>query len=150
MGFYYATERRKFDLEWEKTRKWYRECGMSEEAINEMYMFDLHDFNNRRSIAIYELEYDYTNDEYEESSVEYSIRIQINEKASCFDKYFLNGSAENAIEEISDDDLRAFLMKQSKTTKVILSLLAKGMNYTEIGQVLGIRRQNVCKRMEMD
>ena len=48
MGFNYAREKKKFDSEWEKKEKWYRESGMSEDAIREMREYDWNDFKARR------------------------------------------------------------------------------------------------------
>ena len=48
MGFNYAREKRKFDKEWKKLEVWYRESGMSEDAIREMYEYDWSEFNSTR------------------------------------------------------------------------------------------------------
>lgn len=49
MSYNYAAEKKKFDCEWEKTKAWYRECGMSEESISEMYEFDCMEFRRQRT-----------------------------------------------------------------------------------------------------
>lgn len=48
MKFNYATEKIKFDREQEKLAKQYREAGMSEEAIQEMYAYDYELFKKQR------------------------------------------------------------------------------------------------------
>lgn len=48
MGFYYATEKAKFNAKWKTLEKWYRESGMSEEAIREMREYDWSEFNSTR------------------------------------------------------------------------------------------------------
>ena len=40
MGYSYSREKRKFDAEWKKKEEWYRESGMSEEAIQEIFTYD--------------------------------------------------------------------------------------------------------------
>ena len=40
MGYNYSREKRKFDAEWKKKEAWYRESGMSEEAIQEIFTYD--------------------------------------------------------------------------------------------------------------
>lgn len=40
MGYSYSREKRKFDIEWKKKEEWYRESGMSEEAIQEIFTYD--------------------------------------------------------------------------------------------------------------
>lgn len=51
MGFNYAKEKRKFELEWKKLRKEYEQAGMSTYAIDQMYEFDLAAFCSRRSYS---------------------------------------------------------------------------------------------------
>ena len=53
MEFNNGLERRKFNAEWEKSKKKYIEAGMSEEAINEIYEFDLKVFNSSRKYAVH-------------------------------------------------------------------------------------------------
>ena len=49
MAYNYAKEKRKFDAEWKRKALWYRKEGMSEESIEEMYRFDLEQFNRDRA-----------------------------------------------------------------------------------------------------
>lgn len=49
MGFYYATEKKRFDREWTKLRKDYEAAGMSSEAIQCLYEFDLETFRSERT-----------------------------------------------------------------------------------------------------
>lgn len=51
MGFNYASEKKKFDREWARFRKDYAQAGMCEEAIREMYEFDLAVFRSKRTYA---------------------------------------------------------------------------------------------------
>lgn len=39
MGFYYAKEKKNFELQWKSLRKQYEAAGMSQEAIQAMYEF---------------------------------------------------------------------------------------------------------------
>jgi len=48
MYFNYGYERRLFEQDEAKKRREYRAAGMSEEAIKEMYKYDLYVFNNNR------------------------------------------------------------------------------------------------------
>ena len=48
MGFNYAREKREFDREWNEKERWYRESGMSEDAIREMFEYDWREFNSTR------------------------------------------------------------------------------------------------------
>lgn len=149
MGFYYATEKRKFDLEWEKTRKWYRECGMSEESINEMYLFDLKLFNRQRAICAREIEYNFTENEYEESMADYNLRTQVCGKAIYRDTYYWDDTEEIQIEEISNSQLRRCILNQDETTQMIIRYLSRGFSYTEIGHMLGQKRQSICDKIDV-
>ena len=49
MAFNYSKEKLKFDAEWKQKASWYRKEGMSEGDIDEMYCFDLVQFNRDRA-----------------------------------------------------------------------------------------------------
>ena len=49
MGFNYAKERRKFEARWKQLRKQYEAAGMSEFAIEQIYLFDLGVFRSERA-----------------------------------------------------------------------------------------------------
>ena len=49
MGFHYATERKRFEQEWAKLRKEYKAAGMTSEAIQLLYEFDLEIFRSQRT-----------------------------------------------------------------------------------------------------
>lgn len=51
MSFNNGNERRKLNAKWEQLRVQYREAGMSEEAIQAMYEFDLSVLNSERAYA---------------------------------------------------------------------------------------------------
>lgn len=49
MGFYYASERKRFEREWDKLRKKYESAGMDTTAIQLLYEFDLELFRSQRT-----------------------------------------------------------------------------------------------------
>lgn len=51
MGFNYALEKSNFEREWAKLRKVYEKAGMTEEAIQSIYEFDLETFRSERTYA---------------------------------------------------------------------------------------------------
>lgn len=51
MGFNYAQERKKFNLEWGRLRAEYKAAGMDERTISSLYAYDLAWFNSRRRFA---------------------------------------------------------------------------------------------------
>ena len=78
MGFNYAQEKRKFDKEWNEKERWYRESGMSEDAIREMYEYDWSEFNSTRKF------YRYGDDDVDVESI-------AEEGADAIDKAFSEG-----------------------------------------------------------
>ena len=53
MGYNYSREKRKFDAEWKKKEEWYRDSGMSEDAIQEIFAYDWAEFNATRRFYRY-------------------------------------------------------------------------------------------------
>ena len=53
MGYNYSREKRKFHAEWKKKEAWYRDSGMSEEVIQEMFTYDWAEFNATRKFYRY-------------------------------------------------------------------------------------------------
>ena len=53
MEYNYSREKRKFDAEWKKKEEWYRESGMSEEVIHEIFTYDWAEFNATRKFYRY-------------------------------------------------------------------------------------------------
>ena len=53
MGYNYSREKRKFDAEWKKKEAWYRDSGMSEEVIQEIFTYDWVEFNSTRKFYRY-------------------------------------------------------------------------------------------------
>lgn len=51
MGFNYAKEWKKFEARWKHLRKEYQTAGMSESAIEQIYLFDLGVFRSERAYA---------------------------------------------------------------------------------------------------
>ena len=65
MSFNNGNERRKLNAKWEQLRVQYREAGMSEEAIQAMYEFDLGVLNSERAydastVAVCDGEYSFS------------------------------------------------------------------------------------------
>ena len=54
MEFNNRRERKRFETEWAKLRQEYHNAGMSEDAIQSLYLFDFSVFKRSRSIAAWE------------------------------------------------------------------------------------------------
>ena len=70
MGFNYASEKKKFENRWKKLKTEYMEAGMSDDAIQQMYEYDLKEFRNKRIISIHEQAFDGLQDSNEDVVLE--------------------------------------------------------------------------------
>ena len=147
MGFYYATERKRFEREWDKLRKDYEAAGMSQEAIQLLYEFDLETFRSERTYANHTLplaDEHIRNDKLEPSTL---YRKYVNASTS-FDEVDFSGryswvdAIENqrlvcALRQLSNEDLEllTFLVLEEHTQR-------------ELAQKWGCSQKNVSVRFK--
>ena len=146
MSFNNGNERRKLNAKWEHLRVQYREAGMSEEAIQAMYEFDLGVLNSERAydantVAVCDGEDDVdTRKAADLKQYEAAITVTdtYHETKSCFGWI---GEIENerllsALEKLSEDDL-----------KLLTLYVYEGYSTVELSKVYGIAQQNISKRI---
>ena len=146
MSFNNGNERRKLNAKWEQLRVQYREAGMSEEAIQAMYEFDLGVLNSERAydantVAVCDGEDDVdTRKAADLKQYEAAITVTdtYHETKSCFGWI---GEIENerllsALEKLSEDDL-----------KLLTLYVYEGYSMVELSKVYGIAQQNISKRI---
>ena len=146
MSFNNGNERRKLNAKWEQLRVQYREVGMSEEAIQAMYEFDLGVLNSERAydantVAVCDGEDDVdTRKAADLKQYEAAITVTdtYHETKSCFGWI---GEIENerllsALEKLSEDDL-----------KLLTLYVYEGYSTVELSKVYGIAHQNISKRI---
>ena len=146
MSFNNGNERRKLNAKWEQLRVQYREAGMSEEAIQAMYEFDLGVLNSERAydantVAVCDGEDDVdTRKAADLKQYEAAITVTdtYHETKSCFGWI---GEIENerllsALEKLSEDDL-----------KLLTLYVYEGYSTVELSKVYGIAHQNISKRI---
>ena len=134
MHFNNGKERADFEKNWEQLRKWYRAEGMSEDAIEAMYRFDLEEFNSKRRFLTHNI---YLEDVPEKECSE--------EDYESFEK---NKSRFWWLEEISDPDLAAAIKELSDQDLQIYTMAAfEGYTQKEIGKCFGITQYAVSKRL---
>ena len=146
MSFNNGNERRKLNAKWEQLRVQYREAGMSEEAIQVMYEFDLGVLNSERAydantVAVCDGEDDVdTRKAADLKQYEAAITVTdtYHETKSCFGWI---GEIENerllsALEKLSEDDL-----------KLLTLYVYEGYSTVELSKVYGIAHQNISKRI---
>ena len=124
MTFNYYTEKKKFDRDWAVTEAFYREQGMSEEAIRAMYEYDWNLFKANRVDAIHTQEIAVESDsEDEEDVMESPLLMKFFEQ--FISQYDTNGSHSRYwwIEELTDSRLLMGLPLLTEEDKELLTLL---------------------------
>ena len=143
MGFYYASEKRKFDREWERLTKEYAEAGMSESDIAQMRAFDWDWFRSRRVYAQHNQQFP-DMERMEENG--YSVLVH------CFTEIpdMLADTDYNGwLDTISDEKLHKRLCSLKKTDLELLTLIVMyGYSQVEVAQKLGCAQSTICHRLQ--
>ena len=128
MEFNYGLERKRFDGEWERLRKSYHEAGMSEEAIEKMYKFDLKAFNRRRTAAKWEQPFTA------------GIAGKNEDMSTLFDKF---------MEPLSHCDTYCTGPQRYSWIEELLTLLAiDGYSQVEAGMISGKCKAAICRKIK--
>lgn len=147
MGFYYAKEKKNFELQWKSLRKQYEAAGMSQEAIQAMYEYDRSVFNRERAYLNHTQDiampsFDNTAESSSPLLKKYQDSISVTESyhetKSCFSWI---GKIENeellsALENLSDADL-----------KLLTLYVYEGYTLTELSKVYRISSPAIYKRI---
>ena len=135
MGFNYAREKRKFNREWNEKERWYRESGMSEDAIREMYEYDWREFNPTRKF------YRYGDDDVDVESI-------AEEDGDSVDKTF----SEEWIELLETPNLVRKVRKVRKLPadyiEIIDLMVLENLTQKEIAGRMNCSQQNIAKKIE--
>ena len=131
MGYNYSREKRKFDAEWKKKEAWYRESGMSEEVIQEIFKYDWAEFNATRKFYRY----------MEDVDVE-----RIPEK-SCD---ILESALSKEWPELLDspETVRKIRKLPADYIKIIEMLYFENLTQREIAERMSCSQQNIAKKIE--
>ena len=131
MGYNYSREKRKFDAEWKKKEEWYRESGMSEEAIQEIFAYDWAEFNSTRKFYRY----------MEDVDVE-----RIPEKFGDI----LEAALEKDWTELLDslEMLRKIRKLPADYIEIIEMLYFENLTQREIAERMSCSQQNIAKKIE--
>ena len=148
MSFNNGNERRKLNAKWEQLRVQYREAGMSEEAIQAMYEFDLGVLNSERAydantVAVC----DGDDDKDARKAADFK---QYEAAITVTDTYRETKSRLGWIGEIENERLLAALESLSELDLKILTLYVyAGYTESEIASALESKRITIHKRMTM-
>lgn len=146
MSFNNGNERRKLNAKWEQLRVQYREAGMSEDAIQAMYEFDLGVLNSERA---YDANTVAVCDGEDDVDARKAADLKQYEAAiTVTDTYHETKSRFAWIGEIEDENLLSALEKLSDDDLEILTLyIYEGYSTVELSKAYGIAHQNISKRI---
>ena len=147
MSFNNGNERRKLNAKWEHLRVQYREAGMSKEAIQAMYEFDLGVLNSERA---YDANTVAVCDGEDDVDARKAADLKQYEAAiTVTDTYRETKSCFTWIGEIENERLLAALENLSELDLKILTLYVyAGYTESEIAMTLESKRITIHKRIE--
>ena len=131
MGYNYSREKRKFDAEWKKKEEWYRESGMSEEAIQEIFAYDWAEFNSTRKF------YRYMED----------VDVERVPKKSCDILEFALAKDWTELLD-SPEMLRKIRKLPADYIEIIEMLYFENLTQREIAERMSCSQQNIAKKIE--
>jgi len=147
MSFNNGNERRKLNAKWEQLRVQYREAGMSEEAIQAMYEFDLGVLNSERA---YDANTVAVCDGEDDVDARKAADLKQYEAAiTVTDTYHETKSRFAWIGEVENERLLAALESLSELDLKILTLYVyAGYTESEIASALESKRITIHKRID--
>ena len=131
MEYNYSREKRKFDAEWKKKEAWYRDSGMSEEAIKEIFTYDWAEFNATRRFYRY----------MEDIDVE-----RIPEKSGDILETVLSKDWIELLD--SPEMLRKIRKLPADYIEIIEMLYFENLTQREIAERMSCSQQNIAKKIE--
>ena len=132
MGFNYAREKGKFDEKWKKLEVWYRESGMSEDAIREMYEYDWREFNSTRKF-------------YRHGDDNVNVESIVEEDGDSIDKTL----SEEWIELLETPNLVRKVRKLPADYIEIIDLMVReNLTQEEVARRMHCSQQNIAKKIE--
>lgn len=131
MGYNYSREKRKFDAEWKKKEEWYRESGMSEEVIQEIFKYDWAEFNSTRKFYRY----------MEDVDVE-----RIPEKSGDILEAALSKEWIELLD--SPETVRRIRKLSADYIEIIEMLYFENLTQGEIAERMSCSQQNIAKKIE--
>ena len=147
MSFNNGNERRKLNAKWEQLRVQYREAGMSEEAIQAMYEFDLGVLNSERA---YDASTVAVCDGEDDVDARKAADLKQYEAAiTVTDTYRETKSRFTWIGEIENERLLSALENLSDADLNLVTMYAyEGYTVTEISKVLGVAQPTISIKIK--
>lgn len=131
MHFNDGYERKKFIKEHEKMRKEYRKARMSDDKIDEIFLYDWDRYKEQRNHCLHN-RHIAENEEFESSGIEDEIYLR----------------ADNWHQAIENVNLYSAIMSLNDEQRLIIWLYAfEGLMQQEIGEFFGVSRSAIQKRI---
>jgi len=147
MSFNNGNERRKLNAKWEHLRVQYRKAGMSEDAIQAMYEFDLGVLNSERAYITNTMTVSGAADDC--AAKETSDFKQYEKAVTVTDTYHETKSRFTWIGEIEDERLLSALENLSDADLNLVTMYAyEGYTVTEISKVLGVAQPTISIKIK--
>jgi len=145
MGFYYAKEKKNFELQWTSLREQYEAAGMSQDAIQAMYDYDWSVFNRERAHQNHTQELPAPS--FNNDAAFYSPLIQKYQSAvSVMDRYHETRSRFSWIGEVEGQRLLAALERLSDEDLKLLTLY--DYEGYKISKVLGVSQPTISIKIK--
>lgn len=144
MGFNNGLERVRLENQWKKLRVQYQAAGMSEEAIQAMYEFDIQVVNSEQTYYRHTVDLTGGNTKnadsndtgrYEEAILTTDIYSETKTRFAWVGK-IKDERLQTGLEKLSDDELQ-----------LITLYFHEGYSTVELSKVYGIAQQNISKRI---
>jgi len=150
MAYFYASERKKFEVEFEKFRAESEAAGMDEESIQEMYIFDKAQFNRDRAYitrrnALHE-SYGPNDDVVEEGRL-YLARKFPNQLTSSIPD-ICEWGRHDWVEDLDSLELTRWAKSLSQSELEVVSyLVVDGMNKADVAREMNLSRAAITKKI---
>jgi len=153
MRFNYGLEKKRFEENWERLRKEYREAGMDEESIQKMYEYDWDDFKRERTWCRHNC---FLNDMYGSGKDGDCIEEEGMHPLLLHHKDAMTNEMETIeeifgwMEDIEDEKLYRAVMALNDDQKTILTMrVFEEKTMKEIGEAYGISVWSVADRIKV-
>lgn len=149
MGFNYGFERKKFEKEWARLKKIYAEAGMTEDAIQKLYEFDLKVFNRKRADAKREqpIAGILKEKNEDEGLSDSTVLHKLNESLIVTDTYSTQPERYRWIDEIENAELYEIIVNLPDRDKEFLTFLVEGYTREDIAKIRKVTIQSVNKKI---
>lgn len=148
MKFNYSKEKRRFDREHEQLYIEYKNAGMSDEDIKQIFDWDWELFKEERRYIEHYQKWEHFMDDGDEGDIKNPFMERNLEKFSTEQNYF-SGELTSCLEFVESKDIYKALKKLGKQQWTVLYLYAiYDMSQEEIARILGISQPAVAQRIE--